>query len=130
MTPTNTFPTNAAADAAKAVGDKITDAASTVKQQIDEAGRAAADKLEQTRHAAAKGLESTASALHQGGEKLTSLAHSTADKLAGTADYLRNNDVKRMITDVEQVVKRNPGISLMVAGFVGFLLARTMRRSD
>ena len=130
MTPTNKYPTNAAPDTIKSVGDKIADVASQVKDKVSDFGRSAAETIEDTRTATASGLASTASALHQGGEKVTSLAHSTADKLSGTAEYLRNHDVKSMMADVEHLVKKNPGASLLVAGVIGFLLARTLRRSD
>jgi ElaB/YqjD/DUF883 family membrane-anchored ribosome-binding protein len=35
-----------------------------------------------------------------------------------------------MMADVEQLVKKNPGASLLAAGAIGFLMGRTMRRSD
>ncbi len=61
---------------------------------------------------------------------MTGLAHSTADKLNSSAEYLRNHDFKSMMSDVEQLVKKNPGPSLMVAGVIGFLVGRTLRRDD
>jgi ElaB/YqjD/DUF883 family membrane-anchored ribosome-binding protein len=130
MTPTNSSPTSAGPDVVKSVGDKISDAATQVKNKVNDLGRTAAEKMEDTRTAAASGLDSTASALHQGGEKVGSMAHSTADKLSGTAEYLRNHDAKSMMADVEQLVKKNPGASLLAAGAIGFLMGRTMRRSD
>lgn len=130
MTPTNNSPVDTAADAVRSIGDKIAHAASTAKLQATDLGRTAAEKIEASRYAAASGLESTASALHQGGETFTGLAHSTADKLASTAQYLREHDVKSMMTDVERAVKRNPGIALLAAGVIGFLVGRTLRRGD
>src|ERR1700676_528164 len=128
MTPTSNSPADTAADAMRSVGDKVTDAASQLKNKVSDFGRTAVEKVDQTRTAAASGLDSTASALHQSGEKFTGLAPSTADKLSYTAEYLRNHDVKSMMEDVEHLVKRNPGPSLIAAAVVGFLVGRTLRR--
>lgn len=117
-------------EGAKTVGDKFAETASQMKETVSNFGRAATEKIDQSRGAAASGLDSTASALHDGSEKVTGLAHATADKLSSTADYLRNNDVKRMMTDVEELVKKNPGPSLIVAGVIGFLLGRSLRSND
>jgi ElaB/YqjD/DUF883 family membrane-anchored ribosome-binding protein len=129
MTPSSKFPTDPASEV-KSLGDSIADAGSQVKSKVADYGRAATQKIDETRSAAASGLDSTASALHEGGERVTSLAHSTADKLSSTAEYVRSHDFKRMMADVEQLVKNNPGTSLIAAGVIGFLAGRAMRSSD
>jgi ElaB/YqjD/DUF883 family membrane-anchored ribosome-binding protein len=128
MTPAGKF-TDPATEV-KSLGDSIASAASEVKNKVADYSSAATRKIDETRSAAASGLDSTASALHEGGEKVTSLAHSAANTLSSTADYLRNNDVKRMMTDVEQLIKNNPGPSLIAAGVIGFLAGRAMRSRD
>jgi ElaB/YqjD/DUF883 family membrane-anchored ribosome-binding protein len=55
------------------------------------------------------------------------VAHSTADKLESTAGYIREHDVKAMFSDVEDVVRRNPGPSLLIAASIGFLIGRAFR---
>jgi len=112
------------------VGDKVSETASQIKDRVSEFGRTAVDKIDQGRTAAASGLDSTASALHQSGDKMTGLAHSTADKLTSSAEYLRNHDFQGMMSDVEHMVKKNPGPSLMIAGVLGFLVGRSLRRAD
>ena len=125
-----------AADTASEVNDRISDAASRAKGAASDLGRTASDKVDRNRDAAAKGIDSAASALHQradnlpGGEKVTNLAHSTADKLNATADYVRDHDVKSMMTDVETLVKNNPGPSLLAAAVVGFLVGRSLSSRD
>ena len=57
------------------------------------------------------------------------VAHSAADKLEAVAGYMRDNDTKKMMADVEEVVKKNPGRSLLVAVAVGFLAGRALRNS-
>lgn len=118
------------------LGAILSSTATQVKDKVSEAGRTAADKIDEKRGAAAGGLEKAASALHEkaeslpGGEKVTSLAHATADKLSSTADYVRDHNVNRMMSDVETVVKNNPGPSLLVAAAVGFLVGRAFSSND
>jgi ElaB/YqjD/DUF883 family membrane-anchored ribosome-binding protein len=56
-------------------------------------------------------------------------ARAAAERLSTTADYVRNHDAKRMLADVEGVVKNNPGVSLVVAAVCGFMLGRSLTRS-
>jgi|SRR3954451_18963014 len=112
------------------IGDRISDAASQAKDKVADLGRSAAQKIDQNRGSAASSLENAAATLHQtaeslpGGEKVSNLAHTAADKLTSTADYVRRNDVNGMMSDVERVVKNNPGPSLLAAAVVGFLVGR------
>jgi ElaB/YqjD/DUF883 family membrane-anchored ribosome-binding protein len=97
-------------------------------------GQATAEKIDEKRSTAAGGLDSAASALHQkadklpGGESVKSAAHTAADALSSTADYVRENDLKSMLTDVQQIVKNNPGPALLTAAVLGFLVARSLSR--
>lgn len=94
----------------------------------------AANKIDEKRGAAAGGLDSVADTLHEkadklpGGEKVASAAHTAADKLASTAEYIRANDLKSMMADVQSLVKKNPGPALLAAAALGFLAARTFSR--
>jgi hypothetical protein len=118
------------------LGQKISDTSSQLKDKVSDLGRTAADKVDENRGAAASGLDKAASALHEnadslpGGEKVTGLAHSAADKLTTTADYVREHDVNRMMSDVGTLVKNNPGPSLLIAAVAGFLIARAFSNND
>jgi hypothetical protein len=114
----------------KTLPEQVTDAAYQVMEKVNDLSRSATEKMEATRVAAAGGLDSTASALHNSGEKVADLAHGTADKLNSGAKYLRNNDVPGIFSDLQTVVRKNPGISLLVAGFVGFAMARALTSHD
>ena len=114
----------------KTLPDQMTDAAFAVKDKVNDLSRSATEKMEATRVAAAEGLDSTASALHNSGEKVAGLAHETADKLNYGAKYLRNNNVPGIFGDLGAVVRKNPGMSLLVAGFVGFAMARALTTHD
>jgi ElaB/YqjD/DUF883 family membrane-anchored ribosome-binding protein len=97
-------------------------------------GELAADKIDEKRGAAAGGLDSAADTLRDkadtlpGGEKVASAAHTAADALASTAEYIRENDLKGMMADVQSLVKKNPGPALLTAAALGFLVARTFSR--
>lgn len=120
-------------DTAQNVRDKVTDAASTAKQKVAEAGRQATDKIDEKRGPAADALETAASTIHEkaeslpGGESVKNVAHSAADKLQSTAGYIRETDVRAMLSDVEDLVKRNPGPALLIAAAIGFLIGRAFR---
>jgi ElaB/YqjD/DUF883 family membrane-anchored ribosome-binding protein len=116
---------------------KIADA----KETISDAGRKAVDKINEQREPAASSLDSAASSLHRtassfpegvksGVDTVASAAHATADKIQATADYVRNNDLNAMMGDVEGLVKRYPGQSLLAAAAVGFLIGRVLRNSS
>ena len=125
--------TDKLSDTAQNVKDKVTDAAATTRQKVSNAGRQASDKIDEKRGPAADALQSAASSIHEkaeglpGGETVKSVAHSAAEKLETTAGYIREHDIKTMLSDVEEIVKRNPGPSLLIAVAVGFLIGRAFR---
>ena len=120
-------------DTAATVKEKVSDAATTAKQRVSDAGRQATDKIDEKRAPAADALESAASTIHQRaedlpcGETVKGVAHSAAAKLESTAGYIREHDVRAMVSDMENVVRRNPGPSLLIAATVGFLIGRAFR---
>jgi ElaB/YqjD/DUF883 family membrane-anchored ribosome-binding protein len=115
------------------VKDKVTDAAATAKQKVSDVGRQAGEQIDAKRGPAADSLHSAASAIHEkadslpGGETVKSVAHSAAEKLDSTAGYIREHDVQAMLSDVENMVRRNPGPSLLIAAAIGFLIGRAFR---
>ena len=62
------------------------------------------------------------------GQKVQQFAHVAAERLSTTADYMRSHDAKRMLADVERVVKNNPGPSLVIAAAFGFVIGRALTR--
>jgi ElaB/YqjD/DUF883 family membrane-anchored ribosome-binding protein len=120
-------------DTAQNVKDNVADAASTAKQKVSDVGRQATEKIDEKRGPAADALQSAASTIHEkaedlpGGETVRSVAHSAAEKLESTAGYIREHNMGAMVSDVEGIVKRNPGPSLLVAAAIGFLIGRAFR---
>ncbi len=44
------------------------------------------------------------------------------------AGYVRDQDLRAMLSDIQQTAKRHPGATLLTAAAVGFLLARALFR--
>ncbi len=106
--------------------------AEKLRQRASDLGRKAAAAVDDKRGAVASGIESAASTLREKtdttGGKVARAARSTADALETTADYVREQDVRGMLSDVGRGVKRHPGATLLTAAAVGFLLARALSR--
>lgn len=100
----------------------------SVKSKVREAGARATDRADQARVGAAAGLDSVASTLHEKGDQVASAAHGAADAVAYGAEYLRDNDVRTMLSDLVEVIRRNPGPSLLGAAALGFMLGRALSR--
>ena len=130
----NRFTSTTGADAVDAASHEFADRAAKAKDAMSNIARTAADRLSDTRATTADGLDTAASVLHKGadtlpgGDTVGGFAHSAADRLSTTADYVRKNDVNRMVADVETLVKNNPGLSLVIAAAFGFLLGRAVVR--
>jgi ElaB/YqjD/DUF883 family membrane-anchored ribosome-binding protein len=118
------------------VKNAVSDAAEKAQQKAEQVGRAVQDKIDENRGPAADKLQDVAATLQQkaeslpGGEKVTSLAHDAADKVEATAQYVREHDVHDMMVDLENLVRRHPGQSLIAAAAVGFLLGRAFKNDD
>jgi hypothetical protein len=100
----------------------------TLKSKAQDVGSRAAQRADQARTGAAAGLDTVASTLHQQGDRVASAAHSAADAVSSGAEYLRDNDVQTMMSDLMEVIRRNPGPSLIGAAALGFMLGRALSR--
>jgi ElaB/YqjD/DUF883 family membrane-anchored ribosome-binding protein len=103
------------------------------KQQAGALADKAADRVDATRQPIADKLHGAAGVIRdqaQGlasGEGLVGVAKSAADKIDSSANYIESHATKQMIDDLVGIVKRHPAQSLLVAGAVGFLVARALR---
>ena len=112
-------------DAKAAVKDTVSGFADTATQSIN-AGRVSTAT---TLSNAAILLEERAENL-PGGKKIEDFARGAADKIAQSAEYVRNNDSKAMMADVESFVRSHPGRSLIAAVVVGFFAGRALKGRD
>jgi ElaB/YqjD/DUF883 family membrane-anchored ribosome-binding protein len=121
-----------AADLARKTKESISETAKTVKDRTQDFGRTAVNKIEENRVSAASALHNAASSLHQSADKLPNvpeMAHSTAEKVEAVATYMEGHDTRQMMAEMEAVVKRNPGPSLLIAAAFGFLMGRALRNN-
>jgi len=122
------------ADKAASFGKELADRATEAKDSISDAARTAATKIDEGRSMAAERLESAASTVQDrigelpGGQRVKELASAAADRFSSTADYVRTHDTRRMMADVETMVKNNPGPALLIAATFGFVLGRALSR--
>jgi ElaB/YqjD/DUF883 family membrane-anchored ribosome-binding protein len=103
-------------------------------QSLKNAADAATQTVDQGRQTAADRLGHAASAVRDrveqlpGGPKVQQIAQTAAERLSTTADYIRSHDPKRMLGDIERVVRNNPGPSLAIAAAFGFVVGRALTR--
>ena len=134
MTTKSTYSGESFSERGSAMADEISSRASEAKQKMSDMARNAASAIDEGRSKAAEGLDSAADTLKDkvrnlpGGERVSEFAHVAADRLGKAADYVRDNDVRRMMSDVESVVAKNPGPSLLIAAAFGFLIGRAITR--
>jgi hypothetical protein len=109
----------------------VTDKLGTVKEKASNLTATLADRLEagaeklrqrgQTQQFAGAGGETMSGQ----NEQLNALSNRLAGGMQGTADFLRNGDLK---ASVEQQVRENPARTLLIAVGVGYLLGKAIRR--
>src|SRR5207302_3519559 len=91
--------------------DTAADAASRVQDQAKRYGQRAMDAVESSRESAASSLDSAASEIRAradslpGGQDVSQFARRAADKIGATAQYLREHEVKDLMSEVEDFVK-------------------------
>jgi ElaB/YqjD/DUF883 family membrane-anchored ribosome-binding protein len=118
----------------QSVKERVTDAASQAKQKASEYGQQAIEKIDSGRQSAAGSLANAANSLRRATQStnstISNVAQKTANTLENTATYMREHDVRGMMTDAEGAIKRNPGPALICAAAFGFLLGTAMRRDN
>ena len=113
-------------------GDGLSQGAS----RAAEIGERAAAAFDDKRDAVARTLDAAASSLHArveslpGGPTVARAAQSTADAMEMAADYVRDQDLKGMLSDIARVAKRHPGATLLAAAALGFLVVRAIGRNQ
>jgi ElaB/YqjD/DUF883 family membrane-anchored ribosome-binding protein len=117
-----------AAHAAGNLGDRA-------REMTDQARERVSGAAETARHRTADGLDRAAHRLEgmvdeqgvDGGGRLAGTAHTVAGGIESTAEFIRSPDVERLRADVEDVVRDNPGRTLLTTFAVGFIIGRLLR---
>ena len=134
MASRNTPVGNRLADKTASFGNELADRATEAKESMSDMAATATKKVDDGRSMVADRLDSAVSAVRErvgeiaGGQRVKELASAATDRLSTTADYMRTHDAKRMMADVETVVKNNPGPALLFAAAFGFVLGRALTR--
>ena len=111
------------ADKTASFGNELADRANEARESMSDMAATATKKLDEGRSMAADRLGSAVSAVQ---ERVGELAG--GQRVKELTDYVRTHDAKRMMADVETVVKNNPGPALLVAAAFGFVLGRALTR--
>ena len=113
--------------------DAVADAAGRAQDAAKRYGQRAMDAVESGRQTAASTLDSAASGIRSkadtlpGGDDVSRFARRAADRIGGAAQYLRDHEVKDMMSEVRDFIKEHPAQALVGAVVVGFLAGRSMR---
>ena len=113
--------------------DAVADAAGRAQETAKRYGQRAMDAVESGRQSAASTLDDAASGIRAkadslpGGADVSKFARRAADKIGGAAQYLRDHEVKDMMSEVQDFIKEHPAQALIGAVVVGFLAGRSMR---
>lgn len=118
-------------DKAKDTMNKARDAMGDVQQKATEMTDQAGQKADVTKDKAASGLDSLAGTLRDRGQsmgdgQMGQMATMAADRLEQGAEMLRSKDTDQLVMELEDVIRRRPVESLLVAAAAGYLLSRAL----
>jgi hypothetical protein len=107
---------------------------SRAQEHVKDLGRTAVEKLDEARVGTADALESAASSVRttgrDGARRIETISERTAGRLDSTAQYMRGQDVGRVLGNVRLAIGRNPAGFLLLAAGIGFLAGAALRRSN
>jgi ElaB/YqjD/DUF883 family membrane-anchored ribosome-binding protein len=101
---------------------------STLTSLLDDKASRIAERVDDLGRETAEGLHAAASTIRKGSKAIEDVADSTANKLDGAGSYVEKHNVKRMLAESRQLVRRYPGESLALAGGVCLVLGFAIRR--
>jgi hypothetical protein len=125
-------------DSAKQAANQAKEAASHV---IDQAKDQATSRADQQRQTAASGFEAVAHAFRSMGDDLRNreqgpvaeyaaeLGHAIGGHVERLANYLRERDVRRVVSDAEDFARRSPAVFLGTAFALGLAASRFLKSS-
>jgi len=119
------------------LGEVVEKAESTVGKVTNQAKRQATSQLDSQKYRAVDGLEVVAEALRQTGQRLQDEQQApigryvdrAAERLDTVTDYLREHDAQEIVSDTEDLARRQPGLFLSGAVALGFVVGRFLMSS-
>jgi len=118
----------AARDAVASTKGAVSDLASRVGDAASDLSDSAREALHRGRLNTAKALDSAARGIDAGTDSVSRAGHGAADKVGASAQYVRSHGARELVSDIEALVKRHPGKSLLVVAALGFMAGRALKR--
>ena len=116
------------------VQEKATQVAGQAQEKAAQVAEQATAKADVGIDKAAGGLDQAADMLRQKGEQMgsqgsaaSSIVTQAATRLDAASQYLKDKDTDQLMADLEDLVRRKPAQTLLVAAGVGFLLSKVVR---
>jgi hypothetical protein len=107
---------------------------SRAQERVKDFGLAAAEKLDEAREGTAEALENAAWSVRTtgraGAKTIETMSENAAGNLDSTAAYMRDHDLGGMLSNLRQVIVRNPTAFLVLAAGIGFLAGSGFRRNN
>ena len=123
-----------ATQAAGQAQEKASQVADQARQQAGQVAAQVSTKADAGIEKAAGGLDRAADMLRQKSEQMggqgsgiQSVATQAATQLDTAAQFLKDKDTDQLMADLEDLVRRKPAQTLLVAAGVGFLLSKVVR---
>ena len=123
---------NKAQDMASNVADTARQAAATVADKAKQAASAVGQGAENATHGLGSGMKSLGETVRDKGPHsgvLGSAASSVASGLEQGGQYLQEEGISGMASDLTDLIRRNPIPALLIGVGIGFILARATSRS-
>jgi hypothetical protein len=112
--------------------DKAKETAGTVAEKVGDAASYMGKKADDAASATGSGLKSLGETIQEKGPQsgvLGSATSAVAGSLRSGGSYLEDRGLSGMGEDLTQLIRRNPGTSVLIGIGLGFLLARLTSRS-
>ena len=120
------------ADATERAEEKASDMFRTGRTATANALDTAADKItaggDRVASASHAFGDRVSAASHTAGDRIAAASHTASDRLGSAASYVRVNNGKDMVGDIESLIKAHPGKFLIGAVVLGFLAGRAFSR--
>jgi ElaB/YqjD/DUF883 family membrane-anchored ribosome-binding protein len=109
-------------DTAATIGDELRHGAEAGAERVKQGFSRASESLDDAAEVAGEALDATR-------ERLGKARRRAARAASDSADYFRENGPRGVARDVEGVIRKHPGMALMVCAAVGFLIGRSLKKA-
>ncbi len=132
---------NSETSVAGQVSDMVDSAKQAGAQVLDQAKNQATVHADQQRQTLASGIQAVAHAFHSMGDDLSNreegpvakyaadMGHAVAGQVEQFANYLRDRDIRQLISDTEEFARRSPAVFLGGAFVIGLAASRFLKSS-